>query len=117
VIHDDVVRVLLGMGVAPNVLSGFPELPAKIEGLLVYGSQAREDSVPGSDLDLLGLVNAPRPSTHSGDVNISYYTRDQLLTGVGTLFGGPSRSGCPRLPAPRAVTPPSSMHLLSRHSL
>jgi len=39
------------------------------------------------DLDLLGLVNAPRPSTHSGDVNISYYTCDQLSTGVGTLFG------------------------------
>ena len=87
VIRDDVVRVLLGMGIAPNVLGGLPELPAEIEGLLVYGSQARGDAVPGSDLDLLGLVNAPRSSAHSGDVNISYYTRDQLSTGVGTLFG------------------------------
>jgi predicted nucleotidyltransferase len=87
VIRDDVVRVLLGMGIAPNVLGGFPELPTEIEGLLVYGSQARGDGVPGSDLDLLGLVNTPRPSTHSGDVNISYYTHDQLVTGVGTLFG------------------------------
>ena len=87
VIRDDVVRVLLGMGIAPEVLEGFPELPAGIDGLLVYGSQARGDAVPGSDLDLLGLVNGPRPSIHSGDVNISYYTRDQLSTGVGTLFG------------------------------
>jgi len=87
VIRDDVVRVLLGMGIAPNVLRDFPELPAEIEGLLVYGSQARGDAVPGSDLDLLGLVNAARPSVHSSDVNISYYTRGQLSTGVGTLFG------------------------------
>lgn len=86
-IRDEVVRVLLGMGIAPNVLKDFPELPAEIEGLLVYGSQARGDAVPGSDLDLLGLVSVPHPSTHSGNVNISYYTRDQLSTGVGTLFG------------------------------
>lgn len=79
-IREDVVSALLGMGIAPDVLADLPELPAEIEGLLVYGSQARGDAVPGSDLDLLGLVTAPRPSTHSGDVNISYYTRDQLST-------------------------------------
>jgi predicted nucleotidyltransferase len=87
VIRDDVVGVLLGMGVSPNVLEDFLELPAEVEGLLVYGSQARGDRVPGSDLDLLGLVTAPRPTTHSGDVNVSYYTREQLSTGIGTLFG------------------------------
>lgn len=86
-IRDDLVRALRGMGIASNILGGFPELPAEIEGVLVYGSRARGDAVPGSDLDLLGLVSAPRPSTHFGDVNISYYTRDQLSTGVGTLFG------------------------------
>jgi hypothetical protein len=84
---DDVVGVLLRMGVSPNVLEDFPELPAEVDGLLVYGSQARGDGVPGSDLDLLGLVSAPRPSTHSGEVNVSYYTREQLSTGIGTLFG------------------------------
>ncbi len=84
---EDVVRALVGMGIAPSVLVGLPELPSEIEGLLVYGSQARGDAVPGSDLDLLGLVSASRPGYHSGDVNISYYTRDQLSTGVGTLFG------------------------------
>jgi hypothetical protein len=87
VIRHDAVGVLLGMGVPPTVLQGFPELPTEVEGLLVYGSQARGDAVPGSDLDLLGLVTASRPSTHSGDVNVSYYTREQLSSGIGTLFG------------------------------
>jgi len=87
VIRHDVVADLLRMGVLPIVLEGFPELPTEVEGLLVYGSQARGDAVPGSDLDLLGLVTAPRPSTRSGDVNVSYYTSEQLSTGIGTLFG------------------------------
>ena len=85
--RDDFVNTLLGMGVAPKLLGDFPELPGDVEGLLIYGSQARGDAVPSSDLDLLALVADPRPSTHSGDVNISYYTRDQLSTGVGTLSG------------------------------
>ncbi|MCA1674127.1 MAG: nucleotidyltransferase domain-containing protein [Actinobacteria bacterium] len=86
-IREDVVGALLAMDVSPSVLEDFPELPAEVEGLLVYGSQARGDAVPGSDLDVLALVTAPRPSTHSGDVNVSYYTREQLSTGIGTLFG------------------------------
>jgi len=87
VIRDDVVAALLGRGVPSSVLEDFPELPAEVEGLLVYGSQARGDAVPGSDLDVLALVTAPRPSTHCGDVNVNYYTLDQLWTGIGTLFG------------------------------
>jgi predicted nucleotidyltransferase len=75
------------MNISPSVLADFPELPREVEGLLIYGSQARGDAVPGSDLDVLALVPAPRPSTYSGDVNISYYTRKQLSTGIGTLFG------------------------------
>lgn len=85
--RDEVVSALLRMNVPPSVLEGFPELPMEVEGLLVYGSQARGDAVIGSDLDVLALVAAPRPSTHAGDVNVSYYTRQQLSTGVGTLFG------------------------------
>jgi predicted nucleotidyltransferase len=75
------------MGVPPSVLDDLPELPNDAEGLLVYGSQARGDAVPGSDLDLLALVGVARPTTYSGSVNISYYTREQLATGVGSLFG------------------------------
>ena len=54
-IRDDAVGLLLGMGIAPDLLGSFPELPAEIEGLLVYGSQARGDAVPGSDLDPMPL--------------------------------------------------------------
>jgi hypothetical protein len=87
VIRDDVVSALRGMDVSPSFLEDFPELPGEVEGLLIYGSQARGDAVPGSDLDVLALLAARRSSTHSGDVNVSYYTREQLSTGIGTLFG------------------------------
>ena len=36
---------------------------------------------------MLGLVPASLPSTRSGAVTVSYYTRKQLSTGIGTLFG------------------------------
>lgn len=75
------------MNISLSALEDFPELPATVEGLLVFGSQARGDAVPGSDLDVLALVRSPRRSTYSGDVNVSYYTREQLSTGIGTLFG------------------------------
>ena len=85
--RDDAVDALIALGVPPDVVADFPELPPDVEGLLVYGSQARGDAVPGSDLDTLALVSSSRPSTKSGDVHVSYYTRDQLSTGIGTLFG------------------------------
>jgi predicted nucleotidyltransferase len=87
VTRDDVIDTLLGLGVPPGILADFPNLPADARGLLVYGSQARGDAVAGSDLDLLALVDTPRPSTYAGGVNISYYTREQLATGIGSLFG------------------------------
>jgi predicted nucleotidyltransferase len=87
VTRDDTVQTLLDLGVSRDVLKNFPSLPADVEALLMYGSQARGDAVPGSDLDLLALVTRPRPSTHVADVNVSYYTRKQLSTGIGTLFG------------------------------
>ena len=84
---DEVVNALLDIGVAPEALDAFPDLPVELEGLIVYGSQARGDAVAGSDLDLIGLVSASMPNTHAGLVNVSYYTLEQLSTGVGTLFG------------------------------
>ncbi|OUC97636.1 DNA polymerase III subunit beta [Streptosporangium minutum] len=75
------------MNVPARVLEDFPELPADAEGLLIYGSQARQDAGPDSDLDVLALVTTQRPSTDAGYVHVSYYTRKQLSTGIGTLFG------------------------------
>lgn len=81
------VRADLGdMGVPEPLLRDLPDLEG-LDGLLVYGSRARGDAVPGSDLDLLGLVQSPRSSVRSNDVHLSYYTRAQLSSGVGTLFG------------------------------
>lgn len=85
--RDDSVDALLELGVSHDVLTDFPRLPSDVEALLIYGSRARGDALPGSDLDLLALVTKPRPSAYAGDVNVSYYTREQLSTGIGTLFG------------------------------
>ncbi len=87
VTHNGVIRALLEMGMSPSFLEDFPDLPGDVEALLIYGSQARGDAVPGSDLDVLALVGGPRSSSYSGDVNVSFYTRAQLSTGIGTLFG------------------------------
>jgi hypothetical protein len=87
VIRDEVIDGLLALGVPLDVLADFPYLPVDAQGLLIYGSRARGDAVGSSDLDLLALVGSPRPSIYAGDVNISYYTREQLSTGIGTLFG------------------------------
>ncbi len=85
--RDYLVDALLRLGVPAGTLVEFPSLPGDARGLLLYGSQARGDAVAGSDLDLLALVGIPRASTYAGDVNVSYYTSEQLATGIGTLFG------------------------------
>lgn len=87
VIRNDVVDALLTLGVPNEILAEFPDMPGDARALLMYGSRARGDAVAGSDVDLLALVNTHRPSTYAGDVNVSYYTGEQLATGIGTLFG------------------------------
>jgi predicted nucleotidyltransferase len=82
-----VVDALGGLGVPEDVTSDLPPLGSHVRALLVYGSRARGDAVPDSDLDLLALVDEARPSESSGAVSVSYYTREQLRTGISTLFG------------------------------
>jgi len=50
VTRDDTVETLLELGVSHDVLKNFPSLPSDVEALLIYGSRARGDAVPGSDL-------------------------------------------------------------------
>jgi predicted nucleotidyltransferase len=87
VTRDEIVEALVRLGVPIALLVNLPSLPEGTRGLLMYGSQARGDAVAGSDVDLLALAETQKPSINAGAVNISFYTRDQLSTGVGTLFG------------------------------
>lgn len=86
-IEDQVRNGLASVGVSALLVDQLPALPADIEAVLVYGSQARGDAIKGSDLDLIALVPSPRASLSVGDVSLSFYTSSQLRTGIGTLFG------------------------------
>lgn len=81
------LRALADLGVPQEVARDFPALPADMSGALVYGSRARGDAVADSDLDVLALVDRSCASSYSGLVNVSFYTPDQLKSGIGTLFG------------------------------
>lgn len=75
------------LGIPVEMREGFPELPDDIEGLLIYGSRARGDHQAESDLDVLALASESGPTLSSADVSVAIYTRRQLSTGIGTLFG------------------------------
>lgn len=62
-------------------------VPEETEGLLIYGSRARGDHLESSDLDLLAVVPEMRRGVTAGLVSVSCYTRAQLETATGTLFG------------------------------
>lgn len=74
------------------VESGHEEILAQIEGsyrgLILYGSYARGDERPESDIDVLQLVNRPRPFYQKGQLSVSVYTEDhlRLLAEAGSLF-------------------------------
>ena len=79
---------LLGIGVPTEMVEdAIALIPQSTEGLLVYGSRARGDHIPDSDLDLLALVSPARKGSTRGQVSLSCYTRAQLATAKGTLFG------------------------------
>ncbi|HWJ96734.1 MAG TPA: nucleotidyltransferase domain-containing protein [Acidimicrobiales bacterium] len=62
-------------------------LPPHCEAAMIYGSRARGDHRPDSDLDVLALVDSPRGSRSSGRVSVSCYTGAQLRSASGSLFG------------------------------
>lgn len=83
----ELLEALMKLRIPVRVVQQFPRLPRDLEGLLIYGSRARGDSVDDSDLDVLALVPSSRASITSSDVSVSFYTGAQLDSGVGTLFG------------------------------
>jgi hypothetical protein len=62
-------------------------IPLDSLGLLIYGSRARGDYTPTSDLDLLALVQTPQGSRASSGVSVSCYTLGQMQSARATLFG------------------------------
>ena len=85
--RPQLLESLARLAVPDELARCVPAMPIDSSGLLLYGSRARGDAVAGSDLDLLVIVEQPRPSIYSGDVSVSYYTIAQLESGRGTLFG------------------------------
>lgn len=85
--HDALLGKLAAIGVPDSIVAHLPELPNSVEGLMIYGSRARGDALPDSDLDLLALVPFQLPSISAGLVSVSFYTSDQLSSGISTLFG------------------------------
>ncbi|NYF16564.1 hypothetical protein HDC37_001389 [Microbacterium sp. AK009] len=62
-------------------------LPLRAIGAILYGSYARGDYADASDVDLLIVEHAPRPTVASGRVNVSTYDLSQFATAGHTLFG------------------------------
>ena len=62
-------------------------LPSNVEALMIYGSRARGDARPDSDLDVLAVVPSRTRSVSTDGVSLSFYTFEELATGVGSLFG------------------------------
>lgn len=85
--RPQLLESLARLDVPDELAKCVPAMPIDSSGLLLYGSRARGDSVAGSDLDLLVIVEQPRPSIYSGDASVSYYTIAQVESGRGTLFG------------------------------
>lgn len=62
-------------------------LPLRAIAVILYGSYARGDYTDASDIDLLIVEQAPRPTVASGKANLATYDLEQLDTARHTLFG------------------------------
>ena len=65
-ITDDVVKAVLSV-------------TSKVDSIILYGSQARGDSVDGSDIDILVIIDEPNESISGLSKAIWDYTNDISL--------------------------------------
>lgn len=81
-------KVMLQRAVpGPIVDEVLSALPRGAIAVILYGSYARGDYTESSDIDLLIVGEAPRPTVASGRANVSTYDHRQFLTASHTLFG------------------------------
>lgn len=79
---------LAGLGFESNVATEvLAVLPSEAIAVLLYGSRARGDVHAHSDVDILVVAERFGRTRAEGVVNVSTYSRDQMLSASGTLFG------------------------------
>lgn len=62
-------------------------LPSRALGIVLYGSVARGDSSPTSDIDLLVVSDDHETTRSVGRVNVTTYDENQFRSADGTIFG------------------------------
>lgn len=84
---EQIFSRLRRLNIPQEILTDLPSLPNTGHGLMVYGSRARGDHLETSDLDLLCLASYSQRTVNMGLVSMSVYTKEQLESSQGTLFG------------------------------
>lgn len=86
---SELTTSLENLGLTVSEVRGvITRIASETVGLLLYGSRARDDSLPQSDFDILRYTTSWKsPTFKSGRASVSSYTREQLDSASGTLFG------------------------------
>ncbi|MFD3813234.1 hypothetical protein [Rhodococcus sp. NPDC058639] len=86
---SEINDALLAAGLTEDEVNGvISRSAANTLGLLLYGSRARDDYQATSDFDILRYTTSWKsPTFKVGRVSVSSYTREQLKSASGTLFG------------------------------
>jgi hypothetical protein len=86
---DDIQEKLSILGMPDALVSALLEnLPRQALGVILYGSWARGDQGPRSDVDVLVVTEVPHNHSRSvPPISVNIYTQAQLIGASGTLFG------------------------------
>lgn len=85
--QEKVLRELRKNDVSDEIVMEVPELPKETTSVLIYGSRARGDHTPDSDLDMLILTPSGGRNLKNDKVSVAIYSSEELSNARGTLFG------------------------------